>query len=114
MFGHEKKQLTGIVRNIRTSTVVRGGGAMGPNGGGVNVRSIEVLTFSLVRVAEEAESEETAIELVGKKNYFRSLPVEEGDEVQVEGIWKPRVATLSATRLINRTRGITTSGRRFA
>ncbi len=114
MFGHEKKQLNGVVRNIRTSTVVRGGGAIGPNGGGVNVRSVEVLTFSLLRRVEEGGSEETAVELVGKKSYFRTLPVEEGDEVQIEGIWKPRIATLSATSLINRTRGVTVSGRRFA
>ena len=112
MFGHEKKRVTGAVRTIRRRRVFQDGQTIVTDEEARNEDAgIEVLTFSLLQ-RDQTESPESGLtaELITRG---KTHQLEEGDEVELEGIWKPRSQTLTVTTLINRTKGARTSGSRF-
>jgi hypothetical protein len=109
MFGKKEEiTLRGSASNVRTrgATAVRGAAGSGQ----VSSRSVEVLTFSLT--SPEGSAPRT-IELQGKKPYFREVPVEDQNEVEVVGIPKPRDNCVRALKLTNLTTGVVTEGRRI-
>jgi hypothetical protein len=112
MFGHEPIQMRGVATNVDKGIVVGGHSAGGVSGAPaqVHVRSKEILTFLLTNPENAAA---TPVELIGRRAYFRTLPVREADVVEVVGISKPRAGYIRALKVHNLTTGVTAEGRRF-
>ena len=112
MFGHHHlKQLGGVVRDIGIGTVGGGDGVGGQDDDAVGGGSIEAVTFALA--GPSCGGDVIRAKIVGRERFLQGLPFEEGDEVEVEGTWRPRLNTLIVTSLTNHTRGTVTAGRRF-
>jgi hypothetical protein len=112
MFGqHHLKQLGGVVRNIHVHPVEGGDGSAGADEDASAGGRIEAVTFSLA--GPSCGGDVIRARLVGRERFLRGLPFDEGDEVEVEGTWKPRLNTLIVTSLTNHTRGTVAARRRF-
>jgi hypothetical protein len=104
VYGHRKRQAAGQAWNLRITSAKRRIDTSGLTDADELTANTTMITFSLFVPNRANYAFELAVEFETDESE-RSFPVNEGDQVWVDGIWKPRTSTLTARRIVNRTQG---------